>query len=682
MGYAQHGWTYDRILAHYYTGTALSRLNAPRDVRVLRRLPERHARRSRARRAAAAAALSAREDLPRARRAPAGARAAQRRAARSLATVAAPLRVTAAAPLRVPGVGTYRGALEFRPGTFGGVNVINAIDVDDYVKGVVPARVARLVAARGAQGPGRRRAHLRAHDLQGRHGLGPLHRHALAGLRRRRRRAGLDQRGRGRDRRPARHLPGRAGRDLLLLHLGRPHGGRGEHVARRRAAAVAASRSRTSTTASRRATAGARSGWAARAPGAKLSGLVKGRFRGHQGRPARPLAAHRGRRHRRHGRAHARRRRDDPRAARPLRHLGVLHVDQDRHGAEPPEPAGPPTPGGPGHGRHLARRRHRGHPPGGRPARLGPARPPAARADHAPAPRRRTAGSHDRHGARRRRRPVRGGRGRPPAPTASAIAATRAPRCASASVPRSVHGTLGTPGRPLYFLHVPKTAGSAFTRMLDDAFPVGTRVPGEYFAASRADARVEDKYDSVSPRHRWGPIRMSRAERRAPSWPVCVKGRFRGHQGRPARPLAARSWPPTSSARAGARASTARRSARGSASSTAGPASRAITDGHGAVRRRSRPARRRPRRTRRRRDHAAAARSRPASARWPGCAAPCSPHSRGATVTLERRDGGRWVRDRHGARRRGRPLPRGRAARRAPTACATRGDAGPAVRIG
>jgi len=45
-----------------------------------------------------------------------------------------------------------------------------------------------------------------------------------------------------------------------------------------------------------------------------------------------------------------------------------------------------------------------------------------------------------------------------------------------------VHGTLGTPGRPLYFLHVPKTAGSAFTRMLDDAFPVGTRVPAEYFA--------------------------------------------------------------------------------------------------------------------------------------------------------------------------------------------------------
>ena len=32
----------------------------------------------------------------------------------------------------------YRGALEFRPGTFGGMNTINAVDVDDYVQGVVP----------------------------------------------------------------------------------------------------------------------------------------------------------------------------------------------------------------------------------------------------------------------------------------------------------------------------------------------------------------------------------------------------------------------------------------------------------------------------------------------------------------------------------------------------------------
>jgi stage II sporulation protein D len=32
----------------------------------------------------------------------------------------------------------YRGALEFRGGTLGGVNAINALDVDEYVKGVIP----------------------------------------------------------------------------------------------------------------------------------------------------------------------------------------------------------------------------------------------------------------------------------------------------------------------------------------------------------------------------------------------------------------------------------------------------------------------------------------------------------------------------------------------------------------
>ena len=67
--------------------------------------------------------------------------------------------------------------------------------------------------------------------------------------------------------------------------------------------------------------------------GAKLSRAGQGALPRHQGRQARPLAAHRGREHHRHGRPHARRRRDDPRAPRSLRHLGLLHVDQDRHGA-------------------------------------------------------------------------------------------------------------------------------------------------------------------------------------------------------------------------------------------------------------------------------------------------------------------------------------------------------------
>jgi stage II sporulation protein D len=136
MGYASHGWTYDRILAHYYTGTALSELNAPRDVRVLVASPGGTASFSGATRGAGRSLSASRTYRVRAR---AGGQLELLSAGgRSLATVGAPLRVTSASPLRVPGVGSYRDALEFRPGTFGGVNVINAVDVDDYVKGVVP----------------------------------------------------------------------------------------------------------------------------------------------------------------------------------------------------------------------------------------------------------------------------------------------------------------------------------------------------------------------------------------------------------------------------------------------------------------------------------------------------------------------------------------------------------------
>ena len=77
MGYAEHGWTYDRILAHYYTDTALSRLNAPRDVRVLLASPSGTASFSGAT-AAAGRTLSARKTY-RARARAGG----QRRAARA-----------------------------------------------------------------------------------------------------------------------------------------------------------------------------------------------------------------------------------------------------------------------------------------------------------------------------------------------------------------------------------------------------------------------------------------------------------------------------------------------------------------------------------------------------------------------------------------------------------------------
>ena len=398
----------------------------------------------------------------------------------SLATVAAPLRVTGAAPLRVPGVGSYRGALEFRPGTFGGVNVINAIDVDDYVKGVVPLEspASWPIEALKAQAVAARTYAL----TTSKGGTGWDHY--------------TDTRSQVYGGANAEQASTNAAVDAtageLVTYNGEPvatyffstSGGRTEDVENTSLGTapvpwLKSVKDKYDSVSPRHRWGPIRMGRAT--AGAKLSGLVKGRFRGikvvRRGRSPRIVAANivgTGGRTRVDG-------------ATIRARLGLYDTwayftsIKTGKAPKPEEPAGPPTPVDPGTGGTSPGAADRGHPPRGRPARLGHARPPR-RADHAPAPRRRAAGSRS---ARCAPAPAAGTRRRwpPPAPTASAIAATRAPLCASASVPRSVHGTLGTPGRPLYFLHVPKTAGSAFTRMLDDAFPVGTRVPAEYFAA-------------------------------------------------------------------------------------------------------------------------------------------------------------------------------------------------------
>ena len=143
MGYASHGWTYDRILAHYYSGTGLATLNEPRDVRVLLQSGGGSASFTGASKGGGKTLAPAKTYSARGRAGgqvellgPSG---------RSLAVVAAPLRVTGPGPITLNGRagngrtnGAYRGALEFRPGELGGINAINAVGVDDYVKGVVP----------------------------------------------------------------------------------------------------------------------------------------------------------------------------------------------------------------------------------------------------------------------------------------------------------------------------------------------------------------------------------------------------------------------------------------------------------------------------------------------------------------------------------------------------------------
>jgi stage II sporulation protein D len=136
-GYALHGKSYKFILAHYYEGTSLKAINPDQIVRVL--LQTGSASFSGANKAdgkkvkpGTTFSVQALASGQLALVGPAGKR---------IGTFSAPLTVSAGGPLTVPGVGSYRGTLEFRPDGSGGVETINALGVDDYVRGVVAAEM-------------------------------------------------------------------------------------------------------------------------------------------------------------------------------------------------------------------------------------------------------------------------------------------------------------------------------------------------------------------------------------------------------------------------------------------------------------------------------------------------------------------------------------------------------------
>jgi stage II sporulation protein D len=134
-GYALHGAGYQTILAHYYQGTSLGTTNPNRTVRVL--LGSGAASFSGAT-SAGRTALSAGTTY---RVASAGSAVRLTTAAgKAVGTFAAPLTVSGPAPLSMPGHGTYRGALVFSPSA-GGIQTVNAVGLDDYVRGVVAAEM-------------------------------------------------------------------------------------------------------------------------------------------------------------------------------------------------------------------------------------------------------------------------------------------------------------------------------------------------------------------------------------------------------------------------------------------------------------------------------------------------------------------------------------------------------------
>jgi stage II sporulation protein D len=136
-GYAQHGKSYKFILAHYYRGTALGHTDPGQVVRVL--LATGSAGFSGATRAAGKrldpSLTYTVSGLPN------GELGVFNGAGKRVARAAAPLIATGPGPLSVAGLGAYRGSLEFRPDGSGGVETVEAVGLDDYVRGVISGEV-------------------------------------------------------------------------------------------------------------------------------------------------------------------------------------------------------------------------------------------------------------------------------------------------------------------------------------------------------------------------------------------------------------------------------------------------------------------------------------------------------------------------------------------------------------
>jgi stage II sporulation protein D len=142
-GYAMQGTGYREILAHYYSGTAIGTQD-PSTVRVLLQPRVAIARFSGARRAAGKTVSPAKTYGVRPGRY-AGTLDLLSPSGRRLKRVTAPLTVRGSqnrvllSGYALNGVtsGVYRGALEFRPAGPAGVQAVNAVSLEDYVRGVV-----------------------------------------------------------------------------------------------------------------------------------------------------------------------------------------------------------------------------------------------------------------------------------------------------------------------------------------------------------------------------------------------------------------------------------------------------------------------------------------------------------------------------------------------------------------
>ncbi len=134
-GYAEHGASYQAILGHYYPGTSLGMLEGPRIVRVLLGVASGDVGFS-----GATGACGTKLEPQRSYEAHRVGGTVRLRSSggKPLASCGHVLRAAGPGQITIAGYGTYRGALETVPEGGGSLNVVNALAVDQYVKGVIP----------------------------------------------------------------------------------------------------------------------------------------------------------------------------------------------------------------------------------------------------------------------------------------------------------------------------------------------------------------------------------------------------------------------------------------------------------------------------------------------------------------------------------------------------------------
>jgi SpoIID/LytB domain protein len=144
-GYALQGADYRSILGHYFSATALGHTDPKETMRVLlgtgpaafsgavmAATPGAPAKSDKALNANLTYSVRADADGTLALIGPKN---------KKVGTFAAPLTVSGAGPLQVAGRGAYRGALEFRADGHGGVQTVDAVGLDDYIRGVIAAEM-------------------------------------------------------------------------------------------------------------------------------------------------------------------------------------------------------------------------------------------------------------------------------------------------------------------------------------------------------------------------------------------------------------------------------------------------------------------------------------------------------------------------------------------------------------